>query len=114
MGGMKILAAICAASCTAFASPLGACEGQFVRHFGAGAEEEVVPGFGAKEVILPFAAARVEALDEERKPVAGDAGFSIEQNRTVLRVRPEIVSWRVVRPPDVKKPNAVQVLKELL
>ena len=99
---------------TAFASPLGTCEGQFVRHFGAGAEEEVVPGFGAKEVILPFAAARVEALDEERKPVAGDAGFSIEQNSTVLRVRPEIVSWRVVRPPDVKKPNAVHVLKELL
>ena len=56
----------------------------------------------------------IEALDEERKPVAGDAGFSIEQNRTVLRVRPEIVSWRVVRPPDVKKPNAVHVLLEVL
>lgn len=81
---------------TRFASPVGTCDGQFVRHFCDDGSEEVVPGFGATEIVLPFAAKSVEALDEARQRVA-DGGFAIEKDRTVLRVRKDIVSWKLIR-----------------
>ena len=79
---------------TRFASPIGTCDGQFVRHFCEDGSEEVVPGFGATEIVLPFAAKSVEALDEARQRIP-DGGFAIEKDRTVLRVRKDIVSWKV-------------------
>lgn len=81
---------------TRFASRIGTCDGQFVRLFAGDGTEEVVPGVGATEIVLPFAAKAVVALDEDRCPIS-DGSFEIGNDFTSLRVRAGIVSWSVTR-----------------
>ena len=95
-------------------TPFGGTDGELVRLFESGGTEEVIP-FGAKKIMLPYAAAKVVGLDAEDAKETGPVPFTVDdKGRTLIEARKDAYSYRVTPPADWREPDAAAYAAEAL
>jgi len=87
-------------------TPGGGTDGEMVRLFGKDGTEEVIP-FGAKKIMLPYAAVKIVGLDKDETKETGPVPFKMdEKGHAIFDVQKNAYSYRVTisagwREPDV-------------
>ena len=85
-------------------TPGGGTDSEMVRLFGQDGTEEIIEHY-AKEVMLPYAAVKVVALDEESREL-GPVSFKIDENgRTRFKRQKGAFSYRATPPADWRDPD---------
>ena len=86
-------------------APGGGTDGEMVRLFGRDGTEEVIP-FGAKKMMLPYAAVKITGLDKEDSKDVGEVPFKVdEKGHTIFEVQKNAYSYRVTRPAGWREPD---------